>query len=444
MFQSSGSMYEEIENARLKKKRHQMILIRRIIAIVLLSLIVIYLLILFIDTRRFKNGKYPLITTKVVTKEYDDGKVTSYYSIGWIFRFYERETIKDSEIVPFYKDIRLDNVLKRENDPNLPERETDYKVPKNTMKQEKIDNVLFFYNGDDLLGTYACLLSKSDCEISISDTLDDDIDTYKKIKMGIIDNRYVFITEYKNKDTEAEEKHIYLYDITAENYIAEYEGVRYTKLEGDKGYIDSSKYIVKKNGYWGIDQVIKGKVSNFEDYNYTYISYDEDTKLYIFKKKNDTWVAFNSNDKVYTAEFDVKINDLYYVNNKIYVVTYDKNYRGKFNYKLYNQDAINVLEKEDIDDLKAFDNYLTYTNDNKLYLIDYDGNPLASDIEIYLPSYMETSKTKQYEIIEKNDTVVIKVPKSTESTHYVDEYYYNKNTWELTNKRTPQETVSYD
>ena len=443
MFQSSGSMYEEIEQARLKKQRHKIILIRRIIAIVLLSLLVQYLLILFVDTRRFKNGKYPLITTKTVTKEYDDGKVTSYYSIGWIFRFYDRETIKDSELVPFYKGIRLDNVLKRVNDPNLPEPEKDYEIPKNTMKQEKIDNVLFFYNGDDLLGTYACLLSNYDCEISISDTLEDDINTYKKIKMNIIDNRYVFITEYKNKDTEAEEKHVFLYDITAKNYIAEYEGIRYTKVDGDIGYIDSSKYIIKKNGYWGIDQVIKGQVSNFENYNYNYIKYDEDTKLYIFKRTNDTWVVFNSNDKVYTEEFNIEIKDLYYVNNKIYIVTYDENYTGKKNYKLYNQDAINVLEKENIDDLKAYDNYLTYTIDNNLYVIDYDGNTLVENIPLYIPKYLENTKIKQYEIIEKNDTLLIKVPKSTESTHYVEEYYYNKNTWELTNKRTPQETISY-
>lgn len=441
--QSSGSMYEEIEKERARQKRKKQVLLKRIIAIIILSLLIIYLIILFIDTRRFRNGKLPLIITSTDVKVYDDGKVTTYYSIGWVFRFYDRETIKDQELVPFYRGIRMHNVLKRNNDPNLPEREKDYEIPYNPIRQEKVNNVLFFYDNEELLGTYACLLSKSDCEISISQIDEEDGKYVSKTQMGIIDNRYVFITEYKNKSTEAEEKHIYLYDIKAENYIAEYQDVRYTIIKNDKGYIDSSKYIIKKNDYWGIDQVIKGQVTNFEDYKYNYISYDKDSNLYILKNKNNKWLVFNANTKVYSNELDEKINDVYYVNDKIYMITYEEDYSSKKNYKLYNQEGINVLEKNNIDNLTAYDKYLTYIKDNELFVIDYDGNELIENIKLYLNQYQVTSKVKQYSLTEKNNMFIIKVPKSTDSTHYVDEYYYDTETWELKQQRSAQETISY-
>ena len=95
MFQSSGSMYEEIEQARLKKIHKRKVLIRRIIAILILLLILAYLGLLLNDIRRYHNGQTPLIIMNTWTKEYDDGTVTTYYSLGWVYRDYERETIKD-------------------------------------------------------------------------------------------------------------------------------------------------------------------------------------------------------------------------------------------------------------------------------------------------------------------------------------------------------------
>jgi hypothetical protein len=241
---AAGSMYEELENKRLKKEHKFRIILRRIIAIIILGLILTYLGIFLNDIKRYHNGQTPLIILNTYTKEYDDGTVTTYYSLGWVFRYYQRETITDSEIVPSWSSIRMDNILKRNNNPDLPEIETDYTVPSNPMKYEKVSGVLFFYDNDgNLLDTYKCLLSESDCEISISGVLSDDSDKYASIKMGIIDNRYVFITEYKSKDTQAQEKYIYLYDINAKRIIAEYQDVRYAKLgdDGREGWIPTDK-----------------------------------------------------------------------------------------------------------------------------------------------------------------------------------------------------------
>ena len=435
---SSGSMYEELENQRLKKIHKTKIIVRRIIAILILALIIIYLGFLLVDIKRYHDGATtPLILTKTTTKEYDDGTVTSYYSIGWVFRFYERETIKDSEVVPFWSKIRLDNVLNRNNDPNLPEIETNYTVPGNYNNYERVSNVLFFYNSDKtLLGTYTCLLSNKDCEISYSYYAGKDDDNDDSTKMGIIDNRYVFITEYKSKGTDAEEKHVYLYDMNAKRLIAEYQNVRYAKKDTDdyKGYIDSSKYIVEKGGKWGIDQVIKGKVTNLLDYKYDYIKFDSDSNLYILNDSTG-WFTYNANTKTFTNPIAIKIRNIYVRNDKVYYLTYDIKYTSKSNYKLYTQDGIAALNKDNIDNLVAYDKFLTYTNEQVIYVIDYDGNQLIEPIKMHYTSYSSYG-IQPYSISVEGNTLIVKTPLDSTATHLTDEYYYDLSTWALLKTRT--------
>jgi hypothetical protein len=441
---AAGSMYEELENKRHKQQHKFKIVLRRVLVILILLIVLTYLGLLLNDIKRYHNGQTPLIILNTYTKEYDDGTVVTYYSIGWLFRYYQRETITDSEIKPVWAPIRLDNVLKRNNNPNLPEIETDYTVPNNSLKYDKVEGVLFFYDNDgNLLDTYKCLLSESDCEVSISDVLTDDEDKYAEVKMGIIDNRYVFITEYKSKDTKAEEKHVYLYDINAKRIIAEYQGVRYSKLGDDKkGYIDTSKYIIKLEDKWGIDQVIKGQVSNLEGCQYNYIRFDSTNNLYIFKNSDNNWLTYNANKSSYTAEIADKITDIHIYNDKEYFITYTiDNSTYKKNYKLFNQDGDNVLSKNDIDNLTAYDNFLTYRIDNTLYFIDYDGKPIISNITLYFTdSY---SSIKAYTIKIMGNTLLVSTPKSKQATHYVDEYYYDMTNWSLIKTRSNvKETTS--
>ena len=113
--ESSGEMYDAYETKKANDARKRRLLIRRIVTVSILVLILIYFIILLIDINRYKNGDDPLILLGVNTKEYDDGYVTTKMSIGWVFREYNRETIKDNEMVPIWSGIRMDNVLNRVN-----------------------------------------------------------------------------------------------------------------------------------------------------------------------------------------------------------------------------------------------------------------------------------------------------------------------------------------
>ena len=94
---------------------------KRIIEICLLVLFIGYLVLFLIDYNRSKNSEKPLIVVNTKEKEYDDGKVSEYFSLGWVYREYRRETITDNEIAPFWSKIKYDNELIRENEDNLPE-----------------------------------------------------------------------------------------------------------------------------------------------------------------------------------------------------------------------------------------------------------------------------------------------------------------------------------
>ena len=454
MFNSSGSMYEEIEQNRLKKQRKKKLLVRRIIAIVLLLILLSYLGILLNDIRRFHKGDLPLITISSKTKEYDDGRVETYYSLGWVFRYYYRETINTQEIAPFWSNIKADSELKRESyDPNLPEVEKNYKVPSNGNKRNKVDGVLFFYDdNENLLGTYECILSEKDCEITKSAYIEEYDKNVRRsdVQMSYIDSRYVFITEYKSKNTTVEEKHIYLYDMVAKHLIAQYEDVRYaTTMEKEHdsqtyGLIDTSRFIAKKDNKWGVEEVSKGKVTNLVNYEYRLINFEEETKLYILLNQQNKWVVYNPNTQVYTSPIYKTIESVHYKNGKAYIVAYETIRYNEKNYYLYDEDGTNVLYKENIDNLKAYDDFLIYAKGDTIYIINYDGQEAVESIKLYIDldkTYSTRVKPYSVEIIDK--TLVISTPKDLEKTHYTDVYYYDIQTLQLIKTRQNVKETSY-
>ncbi len=406
---------------------------RKIIEIILLILLLVYLILFVVDYFRAQDSTTPLIVLKTKEKEYDDGYVKEYISIGWIYREYRRETITDNEIAPFWSDIKMDDVLIRDNEDNLPEIETDYVIPNNPYKDDQINDVLFFYDENkELLGTYKCLNSTDECHIAISKTLEYDNDSYQKYPMSIIESRYVFIDDYKNSNTPAEEQITYLLDLKANRIIAAYQSVRYATLKNELGLIDNSKYIVKKNDLWGIDQVIKGKVTNNTPFDYEYIKYEENTNLYLIKK--DKWQTLDANTSTMSAEFDNQITSTY-VSNNTYLIginIYDKN-TSKTSYNLYNLDGSSVINKDNIDYLDVFDDFILYTNNLKLYIIDYTGNDKIEPLTLYFNNYDgKYGSVLSYYLDINIDEIKITIPQRNYKDRKQNEYYYNKETWELT------------
>ena len=437
---SAGAMYEQEEYARKEALRKKKILIRRIIVVSVISIVSLYTILFLIDQSRFKKGQKPLITFKEVTKTYNDGTVTSRYGLGWVFREYNRESLLDTEMVPFFKKIRQDYDAATTVDVNLPQVVTDYEIPDNPDELEKVDGVLFLYDGGRLLDTYKCILSDSDCEIATSYLYSDEVSGMYDVKMSIVDKRYSFIKEYQDKGTENETSWVLLYDIKNKQVIAKYEDVHYSKQENGKGIIDSSKYIIKKNGLWGIDQVINGRISNVLDYRYYGINFYFNSKKYVLKSDNGYQIYDITSNSMSDYITD-KIEDIISNGSNTFYTTKTVSNDGVF-YTLYDSKTLTSVLGESVSYIELHNNFIVYVKDSKLYLTDFNGtNLLDREIPLYFNNY-NGSGVKAFTVEILGNQLRIVTPKTNENTHYNTEYYFDSVTYSFIGTReNVKETV---
>ena len=437
---SAGAMYEQEEYARKEALRKKKILIRRIIVVSVISIVSLYTILFLIDQSRFKKGQKPLITFKEVTKTYNDGTVISRYGLGWVFREYNRESLLDTEMVPFFKKIRQDYDAATTVDVNLPQVVTDYEIPDNPDELEKVDGVLFLYDGGRLLDTYKCILSDSDCEIATSYLYSDEVSGMYDVKMSIVDKRYSFIKEYQDKGTENETSWVLLYDIKNKQVIAKYEDVHYSKQENGKGIIDSSKYIIKKNGLWGIDQVINGRISNVLDYRYYGINFYFNSKKYVLKSDNGYQIYDITSNSMSDYITD-KIEDIISNGSNTFYTTKTVSNDGVF-YTLYDSKTLTSVLGESVSYIELHNNFIVYVKDSKLYLTDFNGtNLLDREIPLYFNNY-NGSGVKAFTVEILGNQLRIVTPKTNENTHYNTEYYFDSVTYSFIRTReNVKETV---
>lgn len=437
---SAGAMYEQEEYARKEALRKKKILIRRIIVVSVISLASLYTIFFLIDQGRFKKGQKPLITFKEVTKTYNDGTVTSRYGLGWVFREYNRESLLDTEMVPFFKKIRQDYDAATTIDSNLPKVVTGYEIPDNPDELEKVDGVLFLYDGGRLLDTYKCILSDSDCEIAPSYLYSDEVSGMYDVKMSIVDKRYAFIKEYQDKGTENETSWVLLYDIKNKQILAKYEDIHYSKQENGKGIIDSSKYIIKKNGLWGIDQVINGRISNVLDYRYYGINFYFNSKKYVLKSDNGYQIYDLTNNNMSDYITD-KIEDIVGSGSNTFYTTKTVSNDGVF-YTLYDSKTLTSVLGENVSYIELHNNFIVYVKDSKLYLTDFSGtNLLDREIPLYFNNY-NGEGVKAFTVEVLGNQLRIVTPKTKEVTHYNAEYYFDSVTYSFIKTReNVKETV---
>lgn len=437
---SAGAMYEEEEYAKKEALRKRKLLIRRIVVVTSIAIVSLYTILFLIDQSRFKKGQKPLITFKEVTKTYNDGTVISRYGLGWVFREYNRETLLDTEMVPFWKKIRQDYDAATTVDTNLPKVISGYDIPDNPDEVEKVEGVLFLYDSGKLLDTYKCILSDTDCEIATSYLYSDEVAGMYDIKMDIVDKRYAFIKEYQNKGLEDETSEILLYDIKNKQIIAKYEDIHYSKQENGKGIIDSSKYIIKKNGLWGIDQVINGRVSNVLNYQYYGINFKFDSKKYILKSDNG-YQIYDASSNTLSENITDKIEDVIAFGTNIFYTTKTVANDGVF-YKLYNANSLECILSDNINFIELHNGFIAYVKENKLYLCDFSGNSLTDvEMPLYFNNY-NGKGIKAFSIDTLGNQLRVATPKSNEATHYTNEYYFDSVTYSFIRTReNVKETV---
>ena len=201
-----------------------------------------------------------------------------------------------------------------------------------------------------------------------------------------------------------------------------------------------SKYIIKKNGLWGIDQVINGRVTNVLNYQYYGINFKFSSKKYILKSDSG-YQIYDASSNSLSEVITNKIEDIISFGTNIFYTTKNVTNTGVF-YELYNANSLECILSDNISYIELHNGFILYVKDNKLYLCDFNGNSLTDvEMPLYFNNY-NGNGIKAFSIDIMGNQLRIATPKTNEQTHYVTEYYFDSVTYSFIRTReNVKETV---
>ena len=244
--------------------------------------------------------------------------------------------------------------------------------------------MLWFYEGNDLINTYHCNTTSCDYAEYVID--DEDINYYKEgnlKKSEVINNNYVFIKDGALTN---------LYSLDYGKVLQSYKQIKtYNTNVFDNTYI-----LQNQDNLWGAISVSEN-INSVLPFEYSFVglrdNLNEDgslnTDMFIVSKNNKWYLVSKDNEKE-SAEFDSKIVDF---NNKLIVTK-------SANYHIYNYDKNEYLIDYNISDYKLVKDYLLIISNNILYIYKDISNG-------YLKSYNVSSGKLNTEI--ENNKIIIKI-----------------------------------
>lgn len=356
------------------------------IELVILLIILLYGALFLVNYLRYIKSKPPFLALKV-TRKYEDGETLEYYSLGYIYRKYNRNSIQEEELVPFWQPIKNPAP---END--LPKTYKEYNVPTNPYHDDKYKGLLYFYDYTTLIGTYKCLNSDGNCTKAISG-----FDEYNLIqdeyllkreatKIEPLSKRYTFIDDSIEQEKKYGEpgyiRIIYLFDIKTNKILAKYSDVKESIYNSDKKVSegDENRYIVREadSKKWGVISITeKGEIEEILPFVYESINFDEDTGYYILCQDNK-WSIYNIDTKENVLEpienviYDVWIN----YNKTTYYKISTKNEVAEKEYpefQIYRLDGEPFLNQEGVTVIYPTDKFIMYfsSNEKTIRFLDY-------------------------------------------------------------------------
>lgn len=425
-----------------KKKR------RKIIEIIGISIVLIWAIIFLIDYIRFESSKHPLIVFNTQTTKFSDGMVKEYISLGYVYREYNRRSIGDTELTPIWKKMQ-----RPESIDDYPVTYKNYNIPENLNMNIKYKGLIYFYNNSDLVGTYKCINTKSDCSPAVSGNDKYNIQAIDALNslieqpfFYIFDKNYAFIDdsyEQANANKNQYKRTIYLFNAKKNKIIAQYADIKYSVVNEAGSYADGANnnfIVMNSNKKWGIVNIKDGKIKEVLPFEYESINYSLTTGYYIVKK-GDWYVLKDLKTKELTTAFKEPIINVIKYKNNLIIETATLIEKNKYSYKLSLDNGTEILNDSNIIQITLHENFITYvTSDLNLFITDYENNKLITDqIKLYFSTFAATKDTLgAYEITVLTDfeQIKISVPRAKELLSTYDVYYYDLTTWLLVDKQT--------
>lgn len=381
------------------------------IELVIALFLILWVLAFAIDYYRYTKSEPLIFAIKPKAVKYDDGTVTENIGLGYIYRKYDRNSIKREEFVPFW-------VLRKnpKSKDALPETHKDYEVPKNPTRSDKYKSLLYFYDSHyDLVGTYKCINTSRDCVKAFSgyDTYNiQNTEPLTALKeqpiVGLYEDRYAFVDDSVSQNEEYGSlqylRTIYLLDVKENKIIANYEDVKFWDYDNfDKARIAKNGNAIVKNAKsrkWGIINISKdGEIKEVLPDVYDSITYDIDTGYLIMCYKNNWFVYDLKKKEKVSKEYTDVIYDVWKNSNQTYYIKTGV-YRtigndSRMNYKIYNIDGKALLDKDEIINVYETPTFILYVDytDKSIHFIDYTGEVKHEPIPLYFTELVHDKTT---------------------------------------------------
>ncbi len=283
-------------------------------------------------------------------------------------------------------------------------------VEENPNHEKKYNGKLYFYNGEELVGTYECKYFNEYCDYATSRTTNEyALDEYQEqtlTTMPIIENQYAFLMDTPTNSLDTAE--YILYDFVNQRVWGKYKEVKNYGIG-----IENNNYIVKNtNDLWGvlqIDTVINIKIPISYDYIGLVNKIDADSGYILADTfavlKEEKWQLIDKNG----AELTESLNEEIFSYNEKYVVLGNNNAMHIVDYK--GEPVLNGVFKY----INFYSIYLEIIdNNNMFYLYDLTTKQMISkthpvnaidDVEIKLENntiaiYIKNNLEEKIEISE--------------------------------------------
>lgn len=212
---------------------------------------------------------------------------------------------------------------------------TSKKGGSNPNKEFFYDGKLYFYDFNNLLGTYDCTNDLCNFAYSANDDKDYDLNYLKsedEMQVKLANNKFAFIMDVPQSSVTSgyDNVDVNVYDVTNERVL--------TTLKGVKNYgvgIDNDYYIVKnEDGLWGVIQASE-TIKTVIPYNYKYIGLHKTLANNSNKLESEVFVVLDDNGWKLINNLNVDISKQFtqpiYDYNANYVIT-----KNNDNYYLNN------------------------------------------------------------------------------------------------------------
>ena len=264
------------------------------------------------------------------------------------------------------------------------------------------NGTLIFLDGESEIGRYECEHKDEKlCEVAYL-TDDDEFDKTKMVdengndlvlRSQIYHNRYVFVTDRENTETER----IILYDIEAGSTVQE--------LKKVKAYDDNYVALQNQENLYGLAQMNDGEFKMVIPFEYDKVGVlpDQEEITRVMVEKDGSEYLSDLSNKILTKAFDETIVGA----TDRYVKTKDE--EGKYHVYDYN---VAELQDETWDYVVLLESYMLGVSDKNLYVMNYEGSPMNREgiilnndkynpIETYEElKLVNTEKSFDYELTE--------------------------------------------